>query len=682
MPVNDRREPGVYVTIEDASYVAPAAIAGRSVFMVGLCPYGPHNQVVTVTSQQEFQNLFGEPDHHVCSQSHYNMNAAMALTNQGLYIRVVPDDAKVANTAIEENGTPVEEKGTSGVDYYTFTEGSATVQCSSETAFGLFSVGDWIYCADGIDTTAEAKQIISVDDTIDTYTLESEYAGATTGWVTKDDTGNLYTPYIETHDSQAWDTEYSSVSDVDPEVVFKFWTTGAGTEKYNKMKIKGVRNSELEKMYVDDDGNVLWKYMFMNVAVYEEQDDGSDILLEGPWTVSLAEKTPDGATIRDLTSGNIMFMPEVINNRSTWVRCQQGSAAINLSLPSSPINNPVSESNRLQTMLMMSSSVPVSTSFYVPLGNTLSFANGENGTTNGQPLYDSTGNLYQDTEIWGKCQLAYQGSMTSLDGSIEQLREVTYPWFEPDYIVTGGFPTTVQEGGRFLADYRQDCFHIGDTGYQTSYSADLDARLNDVPWNNWTSMLYVQYREITDPYTGTKLWINPCYHAIQRHLSIDASYFIAEPVANIEKGAISEAMTLAYKANHTERGDLLDVELNPVIVEPQGQYLLSQLTTWKRLSILKRAHAAKFVAYVRKMVPPLLKDILQRRATQYWINQAQSRVDNFLSRFQGSITERYDVLDSYDVQVEFDDVASELNVLIKMKPLRVIERINVYIIVQ
>ncbi|MDD4081985.1 MAG: hypothetical protein PHD05_01225 [Sphaerochaetaceae bacterium] len=255
-------------------------------------------------------------------------------------------------------------------------------------------------------------------------------------------------------------------------------------------------------------------------------------------------------------------------------------------------------------------------------------------------------------------------------------------WYQPDYIITGGYPATVQTAGRYLAEYRQDCIHLADTGsFVTSYSSDLTARTDDVPWNNWTSALYVQYRKIFDNFTGEKIWMNPVYHAIERHLYCDGAYFLAEPVAGIEKGAISDSIELAYKANHTERGDLGDAELNSIIVEPDGKYILTQYTTWKRLSILRRLHVAKFVAYCRKIIPTLLKDILQRRATQYWINQAQFRVSNFLSKFLESNVERYSVLKNFNVSVNFDDVSSELNVIIKMTPIRAIEKINVYLIV-
>jgi len=175
--------------------------------------------------------------------------------------------------------------------------------------------------------------------------------------------------------------------------------------------------------------------------------------------------------------------------------------------------------------------------------------------------------------------------------------------------------------------------------------------------------------------------VSPVYHAIERHLTCDGNYFLAEPVAGIEKGAITEPIELIYRANHTERGDLIDAEMNVTIVEPDGKYFLSQFTSWKRLSILKRLHAAKFVAFVRKMVPPLLKDLLQRKGTPFWISQGQMRVDNFLSKYMGGDIEALMVLSSYSVNVEFDEIGSELNVYIMLKPLRVIERINVYITV-
>lgn len=263
---------------------------------------------------------------------------------------------------------------------------------------------------------------------------------------------------------------------------------------------------------------------------------------------------------------------------------------------------------------------------------------------------------------------------------LNNFQEVTYPWFEPDYIVCGGFPAAVQNSAVALSRYREDCITIGDTGgFKSKYEDDIKARTEDVTWNDWSAALYVQYRRIFDIYTGQKIWISPAYHAIERHLYCDGVYFIAEPVAGIEKGAISDPIKLAYKANHTERGNLIAKELNPVIVEPQGKYILTQFTTWKRLSSLKRLHVAKFLAYIRKTIPVLLKDLLQRRATKFWINQANLRVNAFLNRFLDGPVERFSILKSFSVNVEFDETYNDLRVHISIVPIQAIETISVFI---
>ncbi len=151
---------------------------------------------------------------------------------------------------------------------------------------------------------------------------------------------------------------------------------------------------------------------------------------------------------------------------------------------------------------------------------------------------------------------------------------------------------------------------------------------------------------------------------------------------DIEKGAISEPIDLVYKNNVTKLGDLIEHELNPVITEPDGTYILTQFSTWKRLSIMKRLHVVKFIHFLKQSIPPLLKDVLQRKATSYWISQANSRINGHMRQFLSSTTvDKYATIESYTAIVQFDDVRSEINVVLSIKPLRAIERINVNILV-
>jgi len=659
MPVTDRREPAVYVTIEDASYIAPALEIGRTVYSVILCDRGPHNRIVTVTSKQEFHQLFGQPDIRRVSQSFYQIDKALDYTGKVLVCRVVPEDSDWANASLKLSTTSIQTIA----EDFDFTTDSDQIVCSTQVGYDSFDVGDWIY-ADG-DSNAEAEQIISKDDTSGfVIVLASNYTG-TTGTAS----AVKYTPF--SGESTPNVTSADDLPATDPEAIYHFYATGAGAY-YNSLRIKGTRNVEMEKMWTDDLGDPLYRYIFMDIAIYFVKEDGTERLIEGPWTVSLIPRNAEGNTIRDLTTGNVMFIEDVIDRESIYIKAVTGAAIDQL------VSGTTAEDKRLQVTLLLSESGPIGTKNIS--GNGLALENGTDGTG----LFDATsGDISVTPEVLGLVKQAFKGDLISVDGSVEQLPECVYPWYEPDYVVSGGFPAEIQDGARHLADYRQDCVHLGDTGTNfNKYEDDLNARLNSVPWNNWTSMLYVQYRKVFDQYTGRWTYMSPVYHAIERHLYCDGVYFIGEPVANIEKGAIAEKIELSYKANHTERGDLLDAELNPVIVEPQGKYILSQLTTWKRLSVLKRGHVAKFVAYIRKVIPTLLKDVLQRKATTYWINQANFRVSEFLSQFvENPSLERYSILKSFDVSVEFDDVRSELNIYCNITPIRAIERINVYIIV-
>ena len=659
MPVTDRREPAVYVTIEDASYVAPTLEIGRTVYSVILCDRGPHNRIVTVTSKQEFHQLFGLPDIRRVSQSFYQIDKALDYTGKVLVCRVVPEDSDWSNASLKLSSTSIQTIA----EDFNFVNDSDQIVCDTQAGYDSFEIGDWIY-ADG-DTNLEAEQIVSKDDTSGfVIVLANNYIG-TTGTAS----AVKYTPFNV--ESTTGVTSATDLPETDPEAIYHFYATGAGAY-YNNLRVKGTRNVEMEKMWTDDLGNPLYKYIFMDIAVYFVKEDGTERLIEGPWTVSLIPRNAEGNTIRDLTTGNVMYIEDVIDRESIYIKTVTGAAIDQL------ISGTTAEDKRLQVTLLLSDTGPIGTKNIS--GGGLALENGTDGTG----LFDAiSGDISVTPEVLGLVKQAFNGSLASVDGSIEQLPECVYPWYEPDYVVSGGFPSEVQDGARYLADYRQDCIHLGDTGTNfNKYEDDLSARLNDVPWNNWTSMLYVQYRKVFDQYTGRWTYMSPVYHAIERHLYCDGVYFIGEPVANIEKGAIAENIELSYKANHTERGDLLDVELNPVIVEPQGKYILSQLTTWKRLSVLKRGHVAKFVAYIRKVIPTLLKDILQRKATTYWINQANFRVNEFLSQFvENPSLERYSILKSFDVSVEFDDIRSELNIYCNITPIRAIERINVYIIV-
>ena len=432
----------------------------------------------------------------------------------------------------------------------------------------------------------------------------------------------------------------------------------------------------------------------LDLGVYEENENGSWKLVEGPWTVSLIPRYPDDQNriVRNPNDGSYIYIEDVINDRSNLIRCystiknsQTGEINSLFKSVETLMTGDDAENRRLQVMLMLSSYSPVGTKNINIDKNGARLTYGDDGT--GQ--YNTSGYIDPTNELYAKVAQAFDGTLTTPNG-IDQLREELLPIYQPDYIISAGFPSFVERSAEELAMARGDCMNMSDTGgYSPNYETDLKKRAGEqkdaegntigTPWNSWNSMLYVQYCKVFDSYTGRYFWVTPVYFAIQRHLYCDATYFIAEPVANIEKGAIDSSISLAYVANHTERGDLGDVELNGIISEPEGKYFLTQYTTWKQYSILKRAHAAKFICYLKKTIPSLLKDLLQHKGTAYWIAQANTRLNTFLSRFLAGTDERYSILSSFSCNVTFDSSSNEMDVYISVTPIRAIERIIVNI---
>ena len=410
----------------------------------------------------------------------------------------------------------------------------------------------------------------------------------------------------------------------------------------------------------------------MNIGIYEEQDDGTAKLIEGPWVVSLINNTSQGDIIVDIVTGRQLYIEEVINANNEIVKCKSAQG-VDILLEATD-----AELKRLQVLSLLSEG-------YVIKRYTLGY-NGvqlQNGSVGSQ--YDSSGrlNLASNTTLRGLIAQAYEGTLTSVDGSVENITQSIYPWYVFDYVYCGGYDPIIQNSARVLADTRDDCLVLADTGYNAlTEDEDIGYRATSVPWNTYNAMLYTQYRQINDIFTGKRFYVTPIYHAIERHLYVDDKYWIAEPVANVEKGAIEEEIKLSYRPRFPKLGDMIDVELNPTIVEPDGTYILTQLTTYKRLSIMKRAHVVKFIHYLKHRIPTLLKDILQRKATQFWRNEIYRRLNNFMAQFlENSSYDRYVAISKFELYVEFDEQLSEAIVLLKIWPIRAIEKITVRIVV-
>ena len=569
-----------------------------------------------------------------------------------------------------------------------FTKNSNIVICKNEETFESIYQEEWIMADNdyrlGTQNNQEVtpilrqiieKEVIRSEDNdpakdVYRFILDAPY----TGLSTPKDAGDVF----------VWDNIYNHLSvqvisaqnikserefnTNDVYNLFYFHAEGVG-KWYNSIKIQGVRNYQLERMYTDDDGVPLYKYLFMDITIFGENPDGSTTILEGPWTVSLVNKVGD-QVVRDIHTGRELYIVNTINERSEYIKCIDG---VNVSVLEGTTRE--KEELRLKVMALFSVSFVYRTKTRGQEG--FSLENGGDGIQ-----YDQFGrlNLYHP-EITSLIRSAYGTDLKSHDGTIELLMQTLYPWYILDYVMSGGYDVDAQYAALELVNTRNDCLLLADTGrYSLNAREDLTARAMDVPWNSWNAALYTQFSTITDPYSGKQVTLSPVYHAIERHLTVDNNYFLSEPVAGIEKGAIQMRTKLAYKPTLADMQEMIEVELNPIITEPDGTYFLTQFSTYKRMSVMKRLHAVKTIHHLQHRLPSILKDLLQRKGTPYWISVAESRVKTFMGQFMNVNSPKHS-FSSYNVDVQWDEDRSEIFIGLTVKPLRAIEAINVNIIV-
>jgi hypothetical protein len=793
--------PGIYVTLEDRSYMIEQPPSGRSGLVVVLGDRGEHNRVVEYNSLNEFIAFCGKPEIEKTGQGHYMAASFLSQSNRLFVIRAALLDsdnpsynAATSNSIIRYNPVNGSDLRISG-DFAFINETDAASEFGDSfiskyvftnyVGYNNVSVGDIIYSDS--DSNPYGQEVISkgmlegVGSNESEYVywleLDSNYTGTSTvdtstginylityagtdpldfsfysadphsefsenaikfypgtklntiGTFTfKNESNIVVAPDQASFDSvkqEQWiypvsgnveylrQVSYKTIDNITgefqlilnepypgpdsatPEEVLEYTQFAVTSQKfvksendfdvnsnehlwymyargvgsyYNNIFIKGNRNYQLERMYIDDDGNPLYKYAFIDISIYGENEDGSTTLLEGPWTCSIINKIGN-RIVRDLNTGRELYITKTINERSKYIKCIDG------------INAPMLEGYGEDKDHLRLNVISLFADSYVNKTETRGlngfyFENGSDGIQ-----YDNWGRINSyHPEITQLVRSVYNGSIKSVDGSIELLKHTVYPWYQIDYVISGGYSSDIQNAARELVDSREDCLLLADTG-QYSYDADedIERRKSYVPWNTFNAALYTQYREITDPFSSKPLYISPVYHAITSHLDTDRRYFISEPVAGIEKGAIEEHAKLAYKPSMIDMENMIDVELNPVISEIDGTYIITQFTTYKRLSILKRIHAVKFAHFLRKQLPTQLKGLIQRRATPYWISVAKSIIDTFMRPYIDKNSTKYSVT-YYDSEVVFDEERSELYVSLSVKFVRAIETIQINIV--
>lgn len=274
----------------------------------------------------------------------------------------------------------------------------------------------------------------------------------------------------------------------------------------------------------------------------------------------------------------------------------------------------------------------------------------------------------------------------------EDLREVLYPKYDFDYIPDWSENVDVQVAIINLAD------DIGLTmpilSLPLSYNPtitkkdlperDLETRKEKLFQSSYNSTMYSgQLNKTHKTNTNLKLYMPLSYYSMIAHLRIDNQFSITEPVANIVKGTLASTnLNLTYAPTSLEIESLRNSQINTVIVEPDGTYIIDQLTMYKKASKLSRSNVVKVLHRIRKDLPKLLKDLLQKKAIGSVIDLAVGRTEKELSKWIITPENAKDgIFETGSVKATFNEKTNKLRLTITVKPVGTLESIDIPIIV-
>ncbi len=327
-----------------------------------------------------------------------------------------------------------------------------------------------------------------------------------------------------------------------------------------------------------------------------------------------------------------------------------------------------------------------------------------------QELYNQLiGNSYQET-LW-KMESGYTGDRLIVDGRLnlgylpgdglyhedakqlliqfysnnETIHEVLYPELDFDYVPDWTQDIDVMNSIVQLADEIGFTMPIISLPRATDPQDDYLMRIEDVYLSSYNTAMYSGQNN-DNHYTsesGIRISCPSSYYAMLNHLNTDDQISITEPMANIVKGQMPVAGTqLSYIAKSVNIEKLRGVQINTIIKEIDGIYFIDQLTAYKAASKLSRINVVKVIHRMRKDLPKLLKDLLQRKALENVLLSAKTRTEKYMTRWLVTDNNTIDgIFSEINVTPQFIEEELKLIVSVAVRPIGTIEKIEVPITV-
>lgn len=683
--------PGIFTSVTDRSYAQPILLGGRSVLIAGFSKYGSE-EFHEFADVDTMKNTLGNLDIKKYGLGQFYALGALTRTRSVIFKRLLPDDATYANLIFNDNAD------------ITITSATPVVDVDA-----LLADPD----LDGIDGP--------------------DIFGALTAKARGEGYNNIHVVF-----SPAYDTE-KFYADAEGDVKYRFNFLKAVVYEETASGVKTVSN-EFTISLIDNDpktnvpivDRLTAKELFINKKFGIANDHVDFKLVDSKIPAMYADINIDELTARTNTPRLILVDTvtgkniEVLADENGAIEYQSsvtpGLAKVSLNFVTTDGSGNVTTSRKLVTIA--NGSLVIQPDFeaqgtaydHVYLDGVTSFWKLSLTDSNGSAILTTTKYTSERQRIFerltsGRFQLKNGSDGVNLhpDGSLNllgsgeagaqnakqllinffdtdaQIREVIYPELDFDYVPDWTSDIDIQNSIVRFSDEIGMTMPIVSFAHTADANEDYRRRKEDLYFSSYNTLLYSGQYNVNHyvAETGQIIGCPLSYYAMLLHLDIDNNRSITEPVANKDKGALPvSGIQLSYIAKSPDIAKLRAVQINTVIKETDGIYLIDQLTAYKNASKLSRANVVKVIHRMRKDIPKLLKDLLQLKAINDITGRAESRVREYMDTWHATADNVVDgVFETIEVNSVFISEEFKLVVSVAVTPIGTVEKIEVPITV-
>lgn len=257
---------------------------------------------------------------------------------------------------------------------------------------------------------------------------------------------------------------------------------------------------------------------------------------------------------------------------------------------------------------------------------------------------EGTINMGTDSEVTGTDQhgadksqdLKYGRNLlrSFFNGEIDPLI-TNRKWVPVKYIFDANFNKEIKMAiSSLVSGLRDDVRYICDTGFVASPQGELIFR-DSFPIDNCNVAIYPNNGYVMDPYSTRKIKVTSTYNLCKLYAKVRTTYGYHYAIGGYnERGQLDEMTDLAYSPNLEFRNQFTKNQLNTIVADPKGVFVLENITTQKAASHLQQNHIADTLQVIRVETEDFCeKYVLDLRLTDQRLKEVEGEIYTNLSKW-------------------------------------------------